>query len=441
MKKKFKWFLLIVVLVAAVYYVKVVKQEPEPEPEVPVVEVREEVPTRDYKLYVAAPIEYMSLRETPGLGQDVITKIYPGTLIREVGESGSADGVVSLMMETLDGAYKGYLSANYCIEVEYDYDAGKLTIVDTSSAIYSYDDMKADLEQICSTYPEAVSFSGIGQSAEGREIYMAVLGNPDAPRKILIQGGIHGREYMCCQLIMKMLEYYAAFYDSGYYGDLWYNELFEQTAFYVVPMSNPDGVSISQFGEAAVSDQGRLEMMRAAYERDKNTVSSYEEYLSLWKANANGVDINRNFNAGWEAIEQKSEPGGEFFKGYSPCSEPETIALENLVNSHQFDKLISYHARGQIIYYDTVGITDEMSQSSYELAELIHSVCKYSIVNCNDASNVVQGGLGDWTMLEKGVESATLEIGKGECPLSIEEFKSVWYRNREIWAKLAWTRE
>ena len=109
-----------------------------------------------------------------------------------------------------------------------------------------------------------------------------------------------------------------------------------------------------------------------------------------------------------------------------------------MVNSHQFDKLISYHAKGQVIYYDTAGLASEISRKSYDLAELIHSVNKYELINCNDAANVVQGGLGDWTMLEKGVESATIEIGKVSCPVGIEEFMAIWYRNRELWAKLAW---
>lgn len=232
-------------------------------------------------------------------------------------------------------------------------------------------------------------------------------------------------------------------------------------------MSNPDGVSISQQGEDAVFSNDRITMMRSAYERDKETlihtedaygnfywfdtykmldydryeegyneIISYEEYLKLWKANANGVDINRNFDAGWEDINQKEEPGSEFFKGYYKDSEPETIILENLIQENDYTCILNYHAKGQWVYYDVEGNSEDISKESKRLAKMVQNLNQYQLVNCKDEENSVLGGLGDWAMLKHVTPSITIEIGKKPCPLGSEEFSAIWNRGREVWAKV-----
>lgn len=426
------------------------------------------VPQRDYQLYIAVPIQYMSMRTEPDFAAEAVTRIYPETLLKKAGEPVISNDTEFYCLSTLDGAYTGYCAANYCIAVSCEYDKAALTIVDTSDAVYTYGEMEEDLKEMAERYPDHIHLDSIGQSVEGRELYRVILGNPNAPVKYLIQGSIHGREYMSTQIVMKMLEYYAADYETGYYGDKFYTELFENTCFHIIPMSNPDGVSISQEGERAVSSEETIEMMRTAYERDKETlihavdsngdpywydtyanpdydryaegydeIITYEEYLKQWKANANGVDINRNFSAGWEEIRQKEEPGFESFKGYMPDSEPETQALKAVVESNDFEAVISYHARGQLIYYDAAGNSSEMSEESRRLSESVAELIRYQPVNCKDAANVVLGGFGDWAMLSRDITSITIEMGKRPCPVGSEEFTSIWNRNRELWAKIA----
>ncbi|MDE6202775.1 MAG: hypothetical protein K2G19_04795, partial [Lachnospiraceae bacterium] len=298
------------------------------------------VPERKEILYMAVPIESMSMRTNPGFDAEIITQIYPDTLLKKAGETAEVNGIEFYYVSTLDDCYKGYCATNYCIEVFCESDDSLLTVVDTQNGIYTYEEMETDLREMEETYPEYVSLDSIGKSVEGRTLYRVILGNQDAERKVLIQAGIHGREYISSQLVMKMLEYYLAYYENGYYEDEFYKDLFYKVCFHILPMTNPDGVSISQKGEAAVSSEETVSMMRASYNRDKETmihavdsngdlywcdtyanpaydryaegydeIISYEEYLSQWKANANGVDINRNFDAGWENIQQKGEPG------------------------------------------------------------------------------------------------------------------------------------
>lgn len=430
---------------------------------------REEIPVPEFPYMRAACLEYMSMRETPGLNGTVVERIYPATLLEWLGDKKEAEGIEFYLVRNPETGNQGYCSARYCIPVEYLYEESGLDVVNTSEALYTYAQMAEDLALLEEKYPEAISLQSLGTSVLGREIYQVILGNPSANKAVFIQGGIHGREYMSSQLVMKMIEYYAAFYGRGYYKDSYYDKLFDEVAFYIVPMSNPDGVSISQLGESAAENESVREMMRAAYARDKETliymedtngdymwydaykwknfskeasgypdIISYEDYLEQWKANAGGVDINRNFDAQWEGIQQKELPGGAFFKGYQANSEPETQILMEAMNQRSFEFVISYHARGQLIYYDTLGISAELSRKSLEFASTCEDLIGYRIVNTKDSASVEMGGFSDWIMLEKNIPAITIEMGKRPCPLLSDEFIPIWVRNRELWAKLAW---
>ena len=65
---------------------------------------------------------------------------------------------------------------------------------------------------------------------------------------------MHAREWLNSQLVMKMIEQCASQYYTGSYGGRTYRRLFKNVCFYVIPMLNPDGVNISQYGLARIKD-------------------------------------------------------------------------------------------------------------------------------------------------------------------------------------------
>ena len=72
----------------------------------------------------------------------------------------------------------------------------------------------------------------------------------NAQNHVLIFGSIHAREYMTTQLVMKLTKDFIEGLgtENHQYKGTTYLELLENTSVHEVPMVNPDGVTISQFG-------------------------------------------------------------------------------------------------------------------------------------------------------------------------------------------------
>lgn len=418
-------------------------------------------------IFITAPADYMSLRSSPGLGEDVIEELPAGLYLFWDGEAVTEQEREFYKVKVEKSGNTGYVSADYCIPVEYRYDETVLSIVDTSKALYTYDEMQEDIDVLCSTYADCLSYEVIGYSVDGRELYALTLGSPEAEYHIFVQAAIHGREYMTAQLVMKMTEYYAANYENGIYQGKTYRELFEKTAIHIIPMSNPDGVTISQLGVGAMNHgevTGRVydcylrDMESLVWEEDSNgdmnwadyyqeedfdryeqenpEMITFEEYQKIWKSNANGVDLNNNFDAGWADIDLKPYPSYGSYKGEYAVSETETQALVNEALRREYACFISYHSKGQLIYYDVEGNDEQTSERSFELASVLENLIKYKPVNTQKGYHVNLGGFSDWIQLDLQKASVTIENGKHPCPLAIEEFNAIWFRNRESWAML-----
>lgn len=418
-------------------------------------------------ILAAAPADYMHLRQSPGLGEDVIGEVRAGQYLLWKGEAVTEEERNFYKVTVEETGQEGYLNADYCVPVDYRDDPKLLSIVDVSDALYTYDKMVEDIQELCAAYEACLSYEVVGNSVDGREIYEVCLGSLDAQHHIFVQAAIHGREYMTAQLVMRMLEYYGANYECGSYQGHSYRELLEHTAIHVIPMSNPDGVTISQLGTGALYHPEIEQLVYDCYLRDqmdlvleedmngdwnwadyfqqedydreaegKTEIISFEDYQRLWKSNANGVDLNNNFDAGWEEIALRPQPAYGNYKGLYAVSEPETQVLVQEALKRNYEYFLSYHAKGQLIYYDVNGNTEETSEKSFALATDLQQIIKYKPVNTQKGYNVNLGGFGDWVQLQLQGASVTIENGRHPCPLGIEEFDAIWYRNRESWAML-----
>ena len=306
---------------------------------------------------------------------------------------------------------------------------------------YTHQQMEADIQSLKNLYGDRLQVNTIGWSRDGKAIYEIIVGNIDAPKHVLLQGAIHGREYMTPLLMMNQVEMALANYDTGCYENMALADMFRQTvlhfvqvALHYVPMTNPDGVAVSQFGLEGIQSEALRQEILASYARDVavgKTSAPLEHYLPYWKSNGAGVDLNNNFPAYWEEMILPTDAGSfANCKGISPLSEPETQALAALSTQRSWAATISYHSMGNIIYWDTEG--NQAAQSSLALAQSVSQVTGYSIDNSKG-----KGGYKDWMQLNgQMAPSITIEVGSVSCPMPLSEYPSVWNQNKSVWARV-----
>lgn len=317
--------------------------------------------------------------------------------------------------------------------------ASNFTDKDSSQSIvktvspYTYDYMVNDLNALQQKYPSYMTYRSLGKTADGRDIWDCVIGNPNAPKQILIQAGMHAREHINSLLMMQEIEYILENYETGYWDGLNLRDMFEQVQLHIVPMVNPDGVTISQLGLEGLKRQDLRDKVYSIWQEDVKdgyASSNLATALSRWKNNAEGVDINQNFDSNWyDGTDKVTRPSSVYYKGTAPASEPEAAALVNLINSYSNWKFtISVHSTGSLIYIDTKG--NQVYGASAGFAWNLHELSGYQITG-----DVSSGrGFKDWCQSKSNpIPSVTVETGKRACPDNFAEYESIWKKNKFLW--------
>lgn len=307
-------------------------------------------------------------------------------------------------------------------------------IVDCSKREYSHAELSEDLSALVSTYPDWFSVEVIGYSVAGRELYLGILGNPNAEKQILVSAGIHGREYLTPLLVMKQIEFYLTYYTTGHYEGIPYATLFEECCLYIAPMCNPDGIMLSQEGLSSVSDpalRAAIEQIYAEDFADEMTgQTEIDSYLQYWKANVVGTDLNRNFDALWEEYRNMNRPCVVNYKGPYAESEPETRALVALTDRlPNVQAVLCIHSQGEVLYWNC-GQEGELARSTLAFTNAIADRTGYLVKQeqNNDAS------YSDWCALERELIAVTVETGLGMCPLDLDKFPPIWEDNFDLLA-------
>ena len=309
------------------------------------------------------------------------------------------------------------------------------TVIDLSTTLYTYDKMCTDLQYLSENYPERMTLETAGVTADGRPLYAAYFGNRNASRSFFICAATHGREYMTAQLVMKQLEYYCAHYTDGSYNGVPFSTLFQDTLFVIVPMVNPDGVTVSQLGEDGIRREDLKNNLRSIYASDlANGFTSYDypTYLTRWKANLLGVDLNRNFSPGWETVRERSVPSADFFKGNEPGDQAEAQALMQLVNGMTSPRaVISYHSYGDLVYWQ-YGQPEPLWTANQNLAQHISNLTGHYLAGYSN-----EAGFTNWCIIERKIPAVVVETGTVPTPLPLDQFAPLFEKHRYMWAMLA----
>ena len=161
--------------------------------------------------------------------------------------------------------------------------------------------------------------------------------------------------------------------------------LLDELTVYIVPMVNPDGVNLVQNGVDSVQDPEKVKSMRMLQD-------GYEE----WKANINGVDLNRQYPCHWDEKASNTDvPSSEMYKGEAPATEPEVQAMMALCEGNDFVLAASFHTKGEVIYWADSGTEQEIPADN-AIAQTLAGVTGYSLMPVSEDPATYGAGFENW---------------------------------------------
>lgn len=259
----------------------------------------------------------------------------------------------------------------------------------------------------------------IGHSALGKPIYALVLG--DSRERVLYAAAFHAQEWITSLILLRLCERICHTLRVGErLADIDLRRALGGRGLMFVPLVNPDGVDIARHGAAAAG----------LYEPEVYRLGG--DVYGKWQANARGVDLNHNFAAGWEILRKQEiaagilGPAARRFGGTAPESEPETAAITVLCRHTAFRHAIALHSQGEEIYWRYGEHTPPRSRL---MAEIMSAASGYAVSDPEGLAS--HGGFKDWFIEEFAAPGFTLEIGKGENPLPVEELYGIYARIEE----------
>lgn len=280
----------------------------------------------------------------------------------------------------------------------------------------SYKEMEYYLKVFSNMYPEFTELVKIGSSVQGRALYALKVGT--GSKEILMDASLHAREHMTTNVLLEMIDEYTYHYLKGKkFSSMNVKTILSRVSIWFVPMMNPDGVTLVQTRVNASSTTKKL----------NNGSSNYNR----WKANIRGIDLNRNFDGGWEKKASAASPSYKNYKGAKAFSEPESQALRNFVAQHHFKSYISYHSSGSILYYyhyqKSTALTRDLS-----VAKMIGKATGYKIMSPTGEAG--SGASTDWFIMNYRMPGITIEIAPygGETVVPLKYWDSVWKKNKTI---------
>lgn len=279
--------------------------------------------------------------------------------------------------------------------------------------------VRSAIRSLQSSYPFLQVFPA-GDSVLGREIPAVMLDK--GPDTVVIAAAFHGQEWITSLVALRLCaDIAAAWAEGGTLADLDIRRACAGRRVIWLPQVNPDGVEIALHGSAAA---GRFAPLVRRLGGDK---------AGLWQANARGVDINHNFPAGWNVLQQMERakgidsPSPRQWGGPCPASEPETTALIHLCRRIRPRHVIALHTQGEEIYW-TYG--ERTPKRARLMAQVMADASGYAVASPEGLAS--HGGFKDWFIEETGRPGFTIELGKGKNPLPLSDVDPLYAKAQEM---------
>lgn len=271
---------------------------------------------------------------------------------------------------------------------------------------------------LCHTYP-ALRHTVIGESVCHRPIEALTLGS--GRHIVLFAAAFHAQEWITALICLRLCEDLARLHNGERLQSRFDRARFEERRIVFVPLVNPDGVDIAIHGSAAGGGHAAVLHLLGA------------DIKGLWQANAAGIDLNHNFDAGRHILRRLErehgivKPGPRRFGGTSAESEPETKALCTLVRHTPFSHVVALHSQGEEIYWQYGEHTPPVSCMA---ARIMGQLSGYTPAVPDAVAS--HGGFKDWFIQQTGRMGFTIELGRGRNPLPLDDCDAIYNKAREM---------
>jgi len=287
-----------------------------------------------------------------------------------------------------------------------------------SMQYHNYTSMTTYLRHVSTIYANLTALYSIGQSVQGRELWVMVVSS--SPYEHMIGkpnvkyvANMHGNEAVGRELMLHLILYLVQNYNSDYYVR-W---LLDNTRIHLMPSMNPDGFEVASEGTCQ-GGQGRY--------------------------NARGFDLNRNFP--------------DYFKQNNKRSQPETEAVKEWISKIQFVLSGNIHGGAMVASYPFDNTPNSIFSSVLSTPSLtpdddvfkhlsgVYSFnhgrmytgepCKVGAPEFNNGTTngaawyPLTGGMQDYNYIWHGAMEITLELSCCKFPPA-EELQAFWEDNRK----------
>lgn len=168
--------------------------------------------------------------------------------------------------------------------------------------------------------PGLVRIEHYGRSRRKVPLWAVHIADPNAPvtRKVLVVAGLHALEWVGTELAVDLIRWYTRHPEPG-------------VQLTVVPLANPDGRTKSE----------------------KDLLAGRNAYR---RGNAKNIDLNRD----WAVHRTSRNVFRHVIPAYyrvspGPLSQPETAALDALLDRERFHRAVSVHSFGAAVFYPWSG--------------------------------------------------------------------------------------
>ncbi|MBK7214010.1 MAG: carboxypeptidase regulatory-like domain-containing protein [Bacteroidales bacterium] len=284
----------------------------------------------------------------------------------------------------------------------------------------TYSDLYNELLSLQTAHPDICKLYDVGDS-KGKEYSAAGYNNykheiwamkisdnvateEDEPC-IYYMGEHHAREPISLEVAMYVLNYIV----SNYGIDPTITNDVNNKQIWFMPLVNPNGHKI-------VTDEVDLWWRKNIRDNNSNGL--------IDSGTTDGVDLNRNYGWEWGGEGTSTSSSDITYCGPSGFSEPETMAMKNIIDQHHFVTGISYHSYSELVLFPYGYSTGAFAPDHASMQALAVSMANtipasgggYYTPDKASGLYPASGITDDYAYGQKGVFSYTIELGTTFIP-------------------------